>query len=133
MSSSIESRFDKHNAPVLKGLGYLDPSQIDNTEAWENILLPVQWFRSDPDVDALESEIFFPQTSLLLANVNEKTRSEKRKVSFNDLFKTWQEDPECYGNVIKLMKIALTLPLTSTSAKRAFSKLKLWITHSSPD
>ena len=48
MSSSIESRFDKHNAPVLKGLGYLDPSQIANTEAWENILLPVQWFRSDP-------------------------------------------------------------------------------------
>ena len=103
----------------------MDPSQIVNTEAWENILLAVQWFRSDPDVDALESEIFFLQTSLLLANVNEKTRSEKRKASFNDLFKTWQEEPECYGNVIKQMKIALTLPLTSTSAETAFSKLKL--------
>ena len=49
----------------------------------------------------------------------------KRKASFDDLFKALQGEPECYGSVTKLMKIALTLPLTSTSAERAFSKLKL--------
>ncbi|CAB4031166.1 zinc finger MYM-type 1-like, partial [Paramuricea clavata] len=125
MSSSIESRFDKHNAPVLKGLGYLGPSRLASPEAWENISLAVQWFQSDLDVDALESEIFSLQTSLLLTNVNKKAKSEKRKASFDDLFKVLQTEPECYGNVIKLMKITLTLPLTSTSAERAFSKLKL--------
>ena len=49
----------------------------------------------------------------------------KRKASFDDLFKALQGEPKCYGSVTKLMKIALTLPLTSTSAERAFSKLKL--------
>ena len=50
----------------------------------------------------------------------------KRKASFDDLFKALQGEPKCYGSITKLMKIALTLPLTSTScAERAFSKLKL--------
>ena len=39
--------------------------------------------------------------------------------------KALQAEHECYGNLTRLMKIALTLPLTSTSAERAFSKLKL--------
>jgi hypothetical protein len=103
----------------------LGPSRLASPEAWENISLAVQWFQSDLDVDALESEIFSLQTSLLLTNVNKKAKSEKRKASFDDLFKVLQTEPECYGNVIKLMKITLTLPLTSTSAERAFSKLKL--------
>ena len=49
----------------------------------------------------------------------------KRKASFDAMFKALQGEPECYGSVTILMKIALTLPLTSTSAERAFSKLKL--------
>ena len=125
MSNSIESRFDKDNSPVLKGLGYLDPSRIANPETWENISLAVKWFQSDLDADALQSEVFSLQTSSFLANVLEKAKSEKRKASFDDLFKALQGEPECYGSVTKLMKIALTLPLTSTSAERAFSKLKL--------
>ena len=62
MSNSIESRFDKDNSPVLKGLGYLDPSRIANPETWENISLAVKWFQSDLDADALESEVFSLQT-----------------------------------------------------------------------
>ena len=58
MSNSIESRFDKDNSPVLKGLGYLDPSRIANPETWENISLAVKWLQSDLDADALESEVF---------------------------------------------------------------------------
>ena len=63
--------------------------------------------------------------SSLLAKILEKTKLEKRKASFKDLFKALQAEHECYGNLIKLMKIALTLTLASTSAERAFSKLKL--------
>ena len=125
MASSIETRFDKNNAPVLMGLGYLNPSRIGNPEAWKYISVAAQWFQSDLDVDELETEIFSLQTSLLLANILEEAKSEKRNARFEDLFKALQAEHECYGNLTRLMKIALTLPLTSTSAERAFSKLKL--------
>ena len=62
---------------------------------------------------------------MLLANILEKAKSEKRNARFEDLFKALQAEHECYGNLTRLIKIALTLPLTSTSAERAFSKLKL--------
>ena len=125
MVSSIESRFDKNNAPVLVGLGYLNPSRIGNPEAWKHISVAAEWFESDFEVDELESEILSLQTSSLLAKILEKAKLEKRKASFKDLFKSLEAKHECYGNLIKLMKIALTLPLTSTSVERAFSKLKL--------
>ena len=54
-----------------------------------------------------------------------KAESEKRRATFVDLFTVLNEEPECYGNPIQLMKIALTLPLASCSAERAFSKLKI--------
>ena len=62
---------------------------------------------------------------MLLVNILEKAKSEKRNARFEDLLKALQAEHECYGNLTRLMKIALTLPLTSTSAERAFSKLKL--------
>jgi hypothetical protein len=109
MVSSIESRFDKNNAPVLMGLGYLNPSRIGNPEAWKHISVAAQWFQSDLDVDEVENEIFSLQTSSLLANILEKAKLDKRKASFDGLFKALQAEPECYGNF----------------AERAFSKLKL--------
>ncbi len=125
MVSSIESRFDKNNAPVLTCLEYLNPSRIGNPEAWKHISVTAQWFQCDLDVDEVERKIFSLQTSSLLANILKKAKLEKRKASFDDLFKALQAEPECYGNLTKLVKIALTLPLTSTSAERTFSKLKL--------
>ena len=38
---------------------------------------------------------------------------------------TRKKQPQCYGCVSKLIKIALTLPITSCSAERVFSKLKI--------
>ena len=124
MVSSIESRFDKNNVPVLVGLGYLNPSRIGNPEALKHISVVAEWFESDFEVDELESEILSLQTSLL-AKILKKAKLEKRKASFKDLFKALQAEHECYGKLIKLMKISLTLPLTSTRAERVFSKLKL--------
>ena len=54
-----------------------------------------------------------------------KAESEKRRATFVDLFTVLNEEPECYGNTIQLMKIALMLPLASCRAERAFSKLKI--------
>ena len=127
MISSIESRFDKHSASVLKGLGYLEPSRIGSSDAWTNISLAVDWFRADLDVDALEIEFLSLQTSTLLTNVLDKAKSEEREATFIELYRVLRHEPECYGHVLALMKIALALPLTSSSAsaERAFSKLKL--------
>ena len=125
MVSSIESRFDKNNAPVLMGFEYLNPSRIGSPEAWKHISVAAQRFQCDLDVDGVESEIFSLQTSALLANILERAKLEKRKASFDDPVKALQAESKCYGNLTKLMKIALTLPLTSTSAERTFSKLKL--------
>lgn len=125
MVSSIESRFDKHSASVLKGLGYLEPSRVGSSDAWTNISPAVDWFRADIDVDALQIEFLSLQTSTLLTNVLDKAKSEERKATFIELYRVLLHEPECYGQVLALMKIALTLPLTSSSAERAFSKLKL--------
>jgi hypothetical protein len=92
------------------GLGYLNPSRIGNLEAWKHISVAAQWFQSDLDVDEVENEIFSLQTLSLLANILEKAKLEKKKASFDDLFKALQAEPECYGNLTKLTKIALTLP-----------------------
>ena len=80
MISSIESRFDKHSASVLKGLGYLEPSRVGSSDAWTNISLAVDWFRADLDVDALEIELLSLQTSTLLTNVLDKAKSERERL-----------------------------------------------------
>ncbi|CAB4036972.1 zinc finger MYM-type 1-like [Paramuricea clavata] len=122
MSNSIETRFNMENTAVLKGLGYLHPARISHSQAWESISVAVKWFQNDID---LESEIFSLQLSSLVTDVIEKAVSEKRNPDFLDLFKALQAEPQCYGCVSKLMKIALTLPITSCSAERVFSKLKI--------
>ena len=76
-------------------------------------------------IDALQIEIFSLQLSSLVAGVLKKAESEKQRATSIDLFTVLNEEPECCGNTIQLMKIALTLPLTSCSAERAFSKLKI--------
>ncbi|CAB4018532.1 zinc finger MYM-type 1-like [Paramuricea clavata] len=122
MSNSIETRFNMENTAVLKGLGYLHPARISHSQAWESISVAVKWFQNDID---LESEIFSLQLSSLVTDVIEKAVSEKRNPDFLDLFKALQAEPQCYACVSKLMKIALTLPITSCSAERVFSKLKI--------
>jgi hypothetical protein len=61
---------------------------------------------------------YFPcKSSSLLTGVLKKAQSEKWRATFGDLFTVLNEEPECYGTTIKLMEIALTLPLTSCSAE----------------
>ena len=125
MTNSIETRFEMESTRVLKGLGYLHPSRISHSEAWGNISLAAKWFENDIDLEALESEVFLLQESSLLTDVVKKAACDKRNPDFLDLFKALQAEPECYSCVTKLMKIVLTLPITSCSAERAFSKLKI--------
>ncbi|CAB3985816.1 52 kDa repressor of the inhibitor of the kinase-like, partial [Paramuricea clavata] len=51
--------------------------------------------------------------------------TKERKPSLVDLYRELLQEPECFPNLSKIIKIALTLPLTSASAERSFSRLKI--------
>ena len=125
MSNSIETRFNMESTALLKGIGYVHPVRISHSQAWESISVAAKWFRNDIDLEALESEIFSLQLSSLVIDVIKKAVSEKRNPDFLDLFKALQAERQCYGCVSKLIKIALTLPITSCNIERVFSKLKI--------
>ncbi|CAB4012669.1 zinc finger MYM-type 1-like, partial [Paramuricea clavata] len=75
--------------------------------------------------EQLKNTYLHTDLSSLVTDVLEKAVSEKRNPDFLDLFKALQAEPQCYGCVSKLMEIALTLPITSCSVERVFSKLKI--------
>ena len=50
---------------------------------------------------------------------------EERKPSLIDLYRALLQEHECFPNLSRIIKIALTIPLTSASAERSFSKLKI--------
>ena len=78
--------------------------------------MAAQWFHKDIDLMSLESEL-----RLLLKYVDLKTC-----LSLLDLYKLICEDKFVYCNVIILVQLALTLPVTFCSAERYFSKLN-WL------
>ena len=79
MSNSIETRFDMESTTVLKGLGYLHPSRISHSQAWESISVAAKWFQNDIDLEALESEVFSLQLSSLVTDVIEKAAHRTKK------------------------------------------------------
>ena len=125
MTTSISTRFNSHSAPILKGLGYLGPERLNSPDALENIQNAVDWYKDDLDIDSLEGQLLSLQKSQTLQRVLGNARKEKRAATFIDLYDEIKHDILCYSEVKKLMEIALSLPLTSCSAERAFSKLKL--------
>jgi hypothetical protein len=93
---------------VLTWKVQLSSKASDTWKKLDGISVAAKLFQNDIDLEALESEIFSLQLSSLVTDV-----------------KALQAEPQCYGCVRKLMKIALTLPITSCSAERVFSKLKI--------
>lgn len=125
MTASISTRFNSQSAPILKGLGYLGPERLNSPNALKNIQNAVDWYQGDLDTDSLDGQLLSLQKSQILQRVLEKARKEERAATFIELYHEIKDDISCYGEVKKLMEIALSLPLTSCSAERAFSKLKL--------
>ena len=125
MKTSISTRFNSQSAPILKGLGYLGPERLNSPDALKNIQNAVDWYRDDLETDSLEGQLLSLQNSQTLQRVLGKANKEGRAATFIELYEEIKGDLSCYGEVKKLMEIALALPLTSCSAERAFSKLKL--------
>ena len=125
MIASIETRFDDENRTILRGFGYLHPQRISQQDSFQFIKVAAEHYQSDINSDYLEQEIQLLRRSKLLLEIIAKAEVEKRKPTLLDLHRTLLSDPECFGNISKLIKIALTIPLTSASAERTFSKLKI--------
>ena len=125
MIASIESRYNDENRLILRGFGYLQPSRITSRDSFTHVKHAADWFAQDVDSDALELELQFIRSSNLLKEIMEKAVQEERKPSLLDLYRSLLKESECFPNLSKLVKIALTVPLTSVSAERSFSKLKI--------
>ena len=124
MITSIETRFNGENRAILRGFGYLHPHRISQQDSFQFIKVAAEHFHSDINSDYLEQEIQLLCHSKLLSEIIAKAEAEKRKPTLLD-HQALLSQPQCFGSTSKLTKIALTIPLTSASAERAFSKLKI--------
>jgi hypothetical protein len=125
MINSIETRYDKENRSVLRGFGYLYPSRITSCDSFEQIKCAADYFSSDVNSSALDLEIKFIRSSKLIKDILAKAVEEERKPSLIDLYRALLQEHECFPNLSRIIKIALTIPLTSASAERSFSNLKI--------
>ena len=82
-------------------------------------------YESDVEHHSLQRELQLIRKSLLVSGVLKKAEAEKRKTSLHDLHCALLQEPECFPVIGKLCRLALTLPLTSASTERSFSKLKI--------
>ena len=124
MIASIESRYSDENRLILRGFGYLHPSRITSPDSFTHVKHAADWFAKDVDSDALEHELQSIRSSNLPKEIIKKAVQEERKPSLLDLYRSLLKECECFPNLSKLVKIAL-VPLTSVSAERSFSKLKI--------
>ena len=124
MINSIETRYDAENRSILRGFGYLHPKRITTPDSFEHVKHAADWFADDINADALELEMKLIRSSKMIKDILAKETKE-RKPSLVDLYRELLQEPECFPNLSKIIKIALTLPLTSASAERSFSKLKI--------
>ena len=109
----------------MHGFGYLQPSRITSPDSFTHVKYAADWFAQDVDSDALTLEMQFIRSSNLIKEIIEKAVQEERKPSLLHLYRALLKECECFLNLSKLVKIALTVPLTSVSAERSFWKLKI--------
>ena len=125
MTNAIETRYGKENRAVLRGFGYLHPSRISQQDASKHAKVAADWYEADIENYSLERELLLIRKSLILSEIIEKAEADKRRPSLHDLHRALLTEPECFPSIGKMCKLAITLPLTSASVERSFSKLKI--------
>ena len=109
------ARFNQTSTSVLKSLGHLHPKRLQQKDVQSHLQVAASWYQNDIDSFQLSCEVQMIQHSKLLEKSN----------SIMELYRTIAEEIDCFPNLIRLLRIALTIPITSASAERSFSKLKL--------
>ena len=125
MKISIDSRFNKSNCSVLRGLSYLHPSKITQKDALIHIKNAAAWYKEDIKQYCLDLELQLIKNSILIKKITEEAILQNRKPQLIDFYQSLENEPECFPTITKLVRLALVLPVTSVTAERSFSKLKL--------
>ena len=115
MQQTIISRYNQTSSLVLRGLGYLAPRQLRTKDAIANIMKAAEWYRDDLDLYDLKLQLLLLQNASFL----------DPDATLIDLYRIIRGEGNCYSNFVILIKLALSLPVTSCSAERSFSKLKI--------
>ena len=105
------------NLPALSTLEALDPSSTKFMDT--ELLKPFSSLNGDLDIDSilLESQACIAKRFLL--------NEEKKPENFLDIVEHLQALPVACSEVIKVLRIAATLPETTTSYERLFSSLEI--------
>ena len=114
--AELDRRFT-YNLPVLTTLEALDPSSTKFMDTELLKLLSSLYGKLDMDSILLESQAGIVKRFL----VNE----EKKPENFLDIVDHLQALPVAYSEVIKVVRIAATLPKTTASNERLFSSLEI--------
>ena len=116
MISALEDRFSGATCRVLKGFSALHPSRLSNDNS-SRIAELAEFYKDDLDTVSLMTEY-----QLFRRHVEFKECS-----SIVDVLKILHQKQLslAYPNVTCLYKLCLTVPVTTASTERSFSKLKL--------
>ena len=110
-------RFNSESVMLLRGFSGLHPCRLNEIETMSKIKALAQFYEGDVNQDALkaEFEVFRHHQKITdCESVSEVLQLLNRKSLH-----------EAYPNVTLLYRICLTLPVTTCSVERSFSKLKL--------
>ena len=117
MINALKRRFNSESVMLLRGFSGLHPSRLNEIETMSKIEALAQFYERDVNQDALkaEFEVFRHHQEITdCESVSEVLQLLNRKSLH-----------EAYPNVTLLYRICLTLPVTTCSVERSFSKLKL--------
>ena len=117
MINALKRRFNSESVMLIRGFSGLHPSRLNEIETMSKIEALAQFYERDVNQDALkaEFEVFRHHQEITdCESVSEVLQLLNRKSLH-----------EAYPNVTLLYRICLTLPITTYSVERSFSKLKL--------
>ena len=112
--NELQKRFSSNNLKILTGLSSLCPNSstflnLDSLKSFAEHL--------DLNVSALSSELTVVKPMLQL--------QKKPLVNIIDLYQVLHPFTEAFPTLVTLIKSAITMPVSSTTCERTFSKMKL--------
>ena len=116
--SEVRRRFSKENCIIMKGIQAMNPSSPTFCE--KDVVFP---FASQYNCSTEDLQYEIPQLKRILER--KRASSEETPKSLMELTAFLEPYREVFHEMFKLCKIALALPVSTSSCERSFSVLKL--------
>ena len=116
--SEVRRRFSKENCIIMKGIQAMNPSSPTFCEKY--VVFP---FASQYNCSTEDLQYEIPQLKRILER--KRASSEETPKSLMELTAFLEPYREVFHEMFKLCKIALALPVSTSSCERSFSVLKL--------